>query len=256
MPGWQKSFDILYKSLVDSGLYNATDEIRLGILNDSGRIIPDERLNDKKFNIVYVGLCTEYERPTILHMRKRSEFETCNYWYLHTKGLRHFGTTREASVLNWVDIMLYWNCTKWRDAVRILNNHDTYGCLLNDYYSSNKHYSGNFWWTTSKHIKNLPETIAKNYVAPENYIVTNKSKSFCAWNHQYSDNYYIDIPEKAYKLEVTKHVIRGSKLIPVNKPVSAMPVPPNYDIRNEGNSRLITTNNNKFRKLLPFLWKR
>ena len=58
MPGWQKSFDILIKSIIESGLYEATDEIRIGVVSKTGQVEPDERLTDPKFNIVYVGICS------------------------------------------------------------------------------------------------------------------------------------------------------------------------------------------------------
>lgn len=232
MPGWERSFDILWKSITQSGLYDATEEIRVGILNSTGRVIPNERLVNDKINIVYVGVCNEYERPTLLHMRKRAEYETCNYWYLHTKGLRHFGTDKERSVKNWIDIMLYWNITKWRGANKILENYDTYGCLCIELSPNKYHYSGNFWWATSKHIQTLPDKIAKFYIAPENWILERiKTNFFSAYNHQFNSNYFINIPEKDYKLEITSNSVQdiNHKLIDIMKPIK-LECPPNFNM--------------------------
>ena len=233
MPGWQKSFDILIKSVIESGLYEATDEIRIGVVSKTGQVEPDERLTDPKFNIVYVGICSEYERATLHHMRKRAENETCKYWYLHTKGLRHFGTSREKSVINWIDIMLYWNVTKWRDAVQKLDSYDTYGCMRNEFKIGVYHYSGNFWWGNSSYIVTLPEKINKHYYAPEDWIGLNlQKKAFCAWNHNYNDNYYINIPKKDYELEITKDFTNlytnNTKLEKIN-PGIRLPEPPNFN---------------------------
>lgn len=208
--GWQRSFDLIYNSLLESGLYEASDEIRIGIVNNEGRVIPDERLNNTKFNIVYVGICKEYERPTLLHMRLRSKNETCNYWYLHSKGLRHFNTEKEASVLTWIDIMLYWNCYKWNEINKILDNYDTYGCLYlannpskNRFFKS--HYSGNFWWATSNYIKSLPDTIGTSYIDPETWILLNNPKFFNSYAHTSRSNYYITLQPSDYKLEEVVH---------------------------------------------------
>jgi hypothetical protein len=203
---------MLIKSLTESGLHEATDEIRIGVVSESGKVEPDERLTDPKFTIVYVGTCKEYERATLHHMRKRAENETCKYWYLHTKGLRHFGTPREKSVINWIDIMLYWNVTKWRDAVQKLDSYDTYGCMRNELSKGSCHYSGNFWWAKSNYIATLPEKIRKNYCEPEDWIGLNlKVKAFSAWNHRFNDNYFINIPKKDYELEVTKDFVNKAK---------------------------------------------
>jgi SAM-dependent methyltransferase len=213
--GWQRSFDLIYDKLISSGLYDATDEIRIGIVNQDGKVIPDERLNNSKFNIVYVGRCMEFERPTILHMRKQAEFEVCNYWYLHTKGLRHFDTEREKNILCWIDILLYFNVTKWRDAVLKLKTYDTYSCLLLNAESGGcfpTHYSGNFWWTTSKYIVTLPYKINPDYIAPETYILTGNPKIFNAYSHKYLSNYFVDLkPEEYNTLEVKDNIISNKK---------------------------------------------
>jgi hypothetical protein len=214
-PGWQRSFDILIKSVTKNGLYEATDEIRLGIVNDTGKVIPDERLVDPKFNIIYVGRSLQFERPTILHMREQAEHENCNYWYLQTKGLRHFNTPRETSILCWIDILLYWNIVKWRDAIKKLKSYDTYSCLYQ--YANHvfkQHYSGNFWWATSKHLLNLPKVIGTEYIAPETYILLNSPKFFNAYSHNFVSSYFINLPPSSYNtLPVTEHVMPGNNLV-------------------------------------------
>jgi SAM-dependent methyltransferase len=224
-PGWQRSFDLLINSVTKNGLYEATDEIRLGIVNDDGKVVPDERLNDPKFNIIYVGRSLQFERPTVLHMRAQAEYETCNYWYLQTKGLRHFDTPREKSILCWIDILLYWNVVKWRDAVKKLKTYDTYSCLYqraNDFFKH--HYSGNFWWATSKQVVKLPKTMGTEYIAAETYILSNNPKFFNAYSHKFISNYFINIPPSAYNtLPVTEHILPGNDLIRNIEPVNLCP---------------------------------
>jgi hypothetical protein len=71
----KRSFQILLNAIKKSNLYKNTNIIRLGIVNDSGIIINDSILEDKKFDIIHTGNSEQYERPTLLHMRNMAEFD-------------------------------------------------------------------------------------------------------------------------------------------------------------------------------------
>jgi hypothetical protein len=178
---WEKSFDMLYDCLISSKLYENTDIIRIGILkNDDDTIITDERLLDPKFEIVYIGKPKEYERPTLLHMQKSSFTDPSNtkYYYLHTKGIKHFGTKKEKNVIDWINLMLYWNIERWETAIERLKTHPTYGCNV----VKNLHYSGNFWWANIDHIKTLPNHIGLRYIDPENWICVKLNNIYSEFN--------------------------------------------------------------------------
>jgi len=176
---WEKSFDLLFNSIKLNGLYENTSEIRVGVVNDDGILIENYRLNDQKIKIIFIGKSDLYERPTLLHIKKYSYVDPENtlYYYLHTKGLRHFNTEKEKIVLKWINEMLFWNIKNWKNAVEKLQIYETYGIYYN-----NCHYSGNFWWSTSKHIQKLPDIIEKYYTAPEDWVFKEKSKYYCAYN--------------------------------------------------------------------------
>ena len=108
---WQRSLKMILDVIKKSGLYENTHTIRLGILSDLGVVIQDQLLNDDKFEIVYVGKSHEYEVPTLLSIRKNAEEDDDNtlYYYLHTKGLRHFGNPNEQCVIDCINLLLYWN---------------------------------------------------------------------------------------------------------------------------------------------------
>ena len=108
-PGWEKSFDIIFEEIKNSGLYNASKEIRCGIVNDEGIIAMNDRLQDLKLKIIFCKNSAEYERPTLYHMRKFSEKDPENtvYWYAHSKGISHFGTYVENNVIDWIKLLLY-----------------------------------------------------------------------------------------------------------------------------------------------------
>jgi hypothetical protein len=176
---WKRSFNILIDSVKTSKLYDQVKIIRIGIVNDLGYIINDPIFNDTKFETFYFGISSQYERPTLLHMRKMSEEdpETTVYFYLHTKGIRWYGTKHEPKVLEWIQSMLDCNITNWKNVINILGEKETYGCNYNGI-----HYSGNFWWATSKHIQKLSDVIPEYYTAPEDWVLTNKDNMYCYKN--------------------------------------------------------------------------
>jgi len=173
---WQRSFGMLVDSIKKSGLYENTQKIRLGVVNDTAVLIEDPILKDDKFEVVYVGKSEEYERATLLHLRNKTESDdpTTLYYYLHTKGLRHFGNRNEQCILDWINLMLYWNIEKWETAIEKLQTHDTYGCN-----SLHNHYSGNYWWATKAHIMTLPDTIESDYTAPERWVQVVRKNKCC-----------------------------------------------------------------------------
>ena len=179
------------------GLYVQTQEIRLGVVNDTGMVIDDELLEDPIFKIVYVGKSEEYERPTLLHMRTQSETDSQDtiYFYLHTKGIRHFGLPNEQCIIDWIDLMLYWNIEKWTLAIKKLEKYDTYGCNLCD-----THYSGNFWWARRNHIQSLSNTIGSHYCDPEFWILTKRHNSYCVYKSGFQGmgHYTNKFPRRKY----------------------------------------------------------
>lgn len=167
--GWKLLFDMFMDKIKQSKLYDNTNEIRVSILNDNGLIIDDIRFNDTKIVIIYKGISSEYERPTLLHIKSQCEKDPENtlYYYLHTKGLSHLGTEKEPYVIDWINLMLYWNIERWETAVNILSQdyYWTYGCN-----HTGIHYSGNFWWSKPSHIKRLSNYIPDYYTAPEDWV--------------------------------------------------------------------------------------
>jgi hypothetical protein len=167
---------MIFSEVKKSGLYDRTSEIRVGIVNDHGHILEDERLNDPKIKILFCNESSEYERPTLYHMRITcdQDIDNTSYWYLHTKGLRHFGTKSENSVIDWIKFLLYCNITQWKLALEMLISYDTYGCNA----IHKQHYSGNFWWVNSKHLKDLPVKIGDYYTGREDWICIKNDKMF------------------------------------------------------------------------------
>ena len=119
-------------------------------------------------------------------MRKKAEEDDVNtlYYYLHTKGLRHFGNSNEQCIIDWINLMVYWNIEKWELAIKKLEQYDTYGC--NYTIIPKNHFSGNFWWSKANHILKLPLIISDNYNSPEFWIQEVENNSFSAYNSEYT----------------------------------------------------------------------
>jgi len=210
---WQKSFDMIWDSLIKYGLYDKTKEIRCGIVNDDGILIDDVRLNNPKIKIVKIGKSEEYERATLHHMSESSNNENVLYYYLHTKGIRHFDTDTEPYIVNWIEMMLYFNIQHWKYAYTILYNksYDAYGCDFTNIptHPHERCYSGNFWWAKSSHIQKLvypiPYTINNKYYynAPEHWVCSIFRKNYSIFQSGYEDygkHYSNIIPETRYKI--------------------------------------------------------
>lgn len=226
---WKDSFNMIMDTLKKSKLYDYSQCIRLGVLTDS--VVDMELFNDPKFEIIHIGKPPEYERPTLLHMRKSSEIESPNlvYYYMHTKGIRHYGTDKEDNVIDWIKYMLYWNVEQWKFAIEKLELHDTYGCnyiLLKN--TQHYLYSGNFWWANSTYIKQLPLDIGPLYNDPEFWISRIKNNAYSAHNsmlcnnpnndwghylHRYQRNKYAFDIDMVYYINLDKRKDRNIHLI-------------------------------------------
>ena len=179
---WERSFDMIMSKVRSSGLYDATHEIRVGVVNNVTGIIPNVRFNDPKIVLVANGPASHYERTTLIHMRNYAETDPCcQYWYCHTKGIKYFdrpdNNHEKNCVISWINLMIHWNINHWRDASEKLKSHDTYGCDFTR--DPVCHYSGNFWWANSHYIRTLPRNIGEDYCAPEFWIHSRASPIIC-----------------------------------------------------------------------------
>ena len=198
--GWQKSFDLIFSKIKSSGLYDATTEINIGIVNNVGYVLDDIRLKDRKFKIILCKPESEYERPTLYHMRQNATIypENYSYWYVHTKGISHWGSYYETCIIDLINFLLYWNIEQWKLATKILEKYDTYGCNA----IVKQHYSGNFWWAKGSHIRKLPEHIPDYYTAPEDWVCIKNDKMFNIYSSglQGHGHYQYNLPENKYKI--------------------------------------------------------
>jgi hypothetical protein len=113
----------------------------------------DYDINNKIKAIHISSNLQDYELPTQQYIYNFcKEHPDYKILYLHTKGIT--GEINQC-IEDWVAYMIHHCINKWNDCIDKLKEYVTVGVDLRDYPAL--HYSGNFWWATSKHISSLPE---------------------------------------------------------------------------------------------------
>ena len=202
---YQEIVNEVFESLNKTNLINVADKINLCVVGDGDVNYP------KNWNIEYcqnpdisVG---EFYTLKLIENYSKQTITNDKILYIHTKGIT---TPNNECINDWREYMLYFNVEKHTEAIKQLEEYDTYGVDLVD--EPTKHYSGNFWWVNSEHINKLPsidEISDKNAKAiltvrhnAEFWLTMSEGKHKSAHNskinvyerhlHRYEKNKYID----------------------------------------------------------------
>jgi len=169
---WQRIVTQQIAQLYSSGLYERLSSLYVSIITDKQDDIAFvENLLGHKGKISIINSNPDaFEYPALELLKSKVDNNSNHFYclYFHTKGssnsistLKEYGP--KARSLNRLlalsdstrEFMSYWNIVRWKTAIAALQNgYDTYGC--NYYYISEatRFYGGNFWWSSSKYIKN------------------------------------------------------------------------------------------------------
>jgi hypothetical protein len=93
-----------------------------------------------------------HEFPTLNLIKKTCQNHKCHVCYYHLKGVTI--TKRNHPVNDQRRYMTYFNIENYKTCIDFLKKYDAVGVDLLDW--PFKHFSGNFWWSRSEHINNLP----------------------------------------------------------------------------------------------------
>jgi hypothetical protein len=191
---WYNIVNNILSEIKTSGLYDKIDEIRCCILGDY--VEQKHIFEDEKINIVYHSYDLQlYEFKLMEILYKDSMIEDFDVLYIHSKGVKHNGLSKP--VTSWVQYLIYFNITLHEKCLYYLEKHSTVGVNLSN--CNNIHYSGNFWWSKSEHIKTLEALTDKRYQGPEFYVTTKKydASYLSLWNSNI-DHYYDEYPTDIY----------------------------------------------------------
>ena len=124
---------------------------------------------------------------------KREEAHIC---YIHSKGVTHTNNMQSY----WRKYMMYWNVTRHEVCLSVLNR--GYNTIGTQFLSvPKKHYSGNFFWTTSSYASRLDgirhtenrynaEHLILSSAVPQKHVAIERSWFY--WNRivDLSDSYF------------------------------------------------------------------
>jgi hypothetical protein len=164
---WKDIFDEQINDIYQSNILKNIDKLFLSIYytNDSDLEYIKTKTNNDKICIANSYNKNYYEFEALRVVKEIAKKYTCNIFYMHTKGAGiceenktfYHGSTDLNYLLrcvrDWRRFMESYILFNSNKVDEILKIYDACGANLCD--SPSLHYSGNFWWSTSEHIRKL-----------------------------------------------------------------------------------------------------
>lgn len=158
---WLEPWEDQIKALVDSGLYQKLDSIKIGVVGGSGQrkaAIEAVTLHDKVQIVVEASTGYEQETLDILYQESMESEEEIYFLYGHTKGAAFHRPINAW----WRRDMIRHTVERWQESISLLNEgYDATGIywrrgpLGSKSPVANSHFSGNFWWAKSSYLNTL-----------------------------------------------------------------------------------------------------
>jgi hypothetical protein len=206
---WKQTSKSQLDRLVKSGLYDSVDEFHMTV-NLNGQLEEDVRAHFSEYEKIKIE-CFElnaYEYPGIKKVKDICDVnDDAKVLYFHAKGVsnkyrRHdkqdeISEVKINGINSWREVLEYYLIDNWKDCIEKLNEYDNVGVTCD-----NGWFWGNFWWSTSKHIKSRPQPL---YGAGRWY--------FEAWLNegQWGKNYeYYKFTFNPYRCAVAKEFYDGT----------------------------------------------
>lgn len=186
------------KCLVDSGLYAQTTKILVFICsfndNDTSLLRIIEEYDTEKKCVLITSAENIYEKFAINNYQGYITDDFYYVYYFHTKAVsRGPGTLfdRRRKILNYYTLVLH------KLNLELLETYDAVGCSLTT--RPSLHFSGNFWWAKSEHVRTLPPS-GNEYLDPEMYICKTHGK-------------YISLSQATNDGQVESHIVRTEEVV-------------------------------------------
>ncbi|MEC7987770.1 MAG: NAD-dependent epimerase/dehydratase family protein [Myxococcota bacterium] len=202
-----------------SGLYDRCDQINICFAGKE-RFIDKRYVSKEKYKLIQVRNSFEFDALNMIwNDCQNDDFHVC---YIHAKGITRPDSVKTA---DWRHYMSHFIIDKWKDRVLDLaqndcsgvnfqGNHDDYHTdpATWGYINSPVHYSGNFWWSKSSHIRKLksPKSFwpsadfRKWRIVPEMWVCQIKEANYyCAWTSGV-DHYHQRYTQEQYIKQSSK----------------------------------------------------
>lgn len=202
-----EQLDILKKSK----LYIIMKKLVIFISNynekrDKNLLVFLKNYDTKKKFILHISKENKMEKFAINTFRDYIDDE--NYvFYFHSKGVSR---NKDYYIENWRKILDFYTLEKWLLSVNLLQKYDATGAFLCLYPSI--HFSGNFWWATTKYLKTLPKFCGNFYLSPEMWIGFGKGNLVSLSNDfKYTFHYHHSrTDEEIYKNLTNSFIVKNS----------------------------------------------
>lgn len=165
----------LIENIQDSGLYEKCSKIFYTILGVPNKEFLDWIKSFSKTECVYESAnLKEFEFPTLIKLQEFCKHNDAYVMYFHTKGVSN---PEDKDKIKWRKRLAQKTIDEYNICVSFLNKGcDVSGCgwkehpfnrttAVNYDLFTHSHFSGNFWWSKSSYINQLPdlEWVKKNY---------------------------------------------------------------------------------------------
>jgi hypothetical protein len=159
-------------------------ELNAIIINNIGLPLDSKKYTalDSRIQIIQCSSDPElFELPTLRLMHDFSlNSPNTKILYLHTKGISYpKSDPRYENGLDWINYMLHFLCTKSDGCLKLLDIHDAAGCNFSDL--PKPHFSGNFWWANSSHLKKLDTGLLTDKMSAEWWVLSKPVKKVSLW---------------------------------------------------------------------------
>jgi len=197
---WLSILDEQFIKLLTSGLYDKATKLYYSVYSESYKDFNDfieKMLLYDYLNKVEIVKHEKNDREyhTLMFIKQFSNKinEDVDILYFHMKGVfsGNLEKHNKETVKKWRNYLEYFNIEKWKDCIEQLKTYDTVGCLyINmwfEKYGESRMYAGNFWWSHSNYIKNLPDLNLNDIEEWPMHLETWITKNPHSWYNFYTD---------------------------------------------------------------------
>lgn len=159
---YQKIFEELFGKIIESGLNEYSDSIRICAVGCGDIMIPEQKNITVDFDpSASIDPNQSVNYGEFYTLRKIKDFannvkENHKILYCHLRGVT---SPNNECIPTWRKYLIHHNIINYKNCLDILDEYDACGVDLipKDRWPYSDHFSGNFWWANSDHIKKLPE---------------------------------------------------------------------------------------------------
>jgi len=196
--GITKLIYLLDYIILNNTFYELIDEIY--IINIGNEISLNDKYKNSKIKLCNYSSNTQlYEIPTlnqIKYFADNNENSNHRILYLHTKGISYSNNYQQIN--DWINCMLYFLIDKYQICFDYLDqNYDAVG--INFLKKPFNHFSGNFWWSSSKYLRTLPsfDEINVDKMSAEWWLCKNNLKC-CSLHNSNINHFFETYPKEKY----------------------------------------------------------